>query len=81
MINLPETLVEMYPFCKSLNLLDNPFNSIDQVVSVLRQLNSLESLQIMIKNESEAETIIRDIVTLRFLNGHEVNREALYDSQ
>ena len=64
MINLPESLVDMYPFCKSLNLLDNPFKSIDQVVSVIRQLNHLESLQIMIKNETEAETIIREISTL-----------------
>ena len=35
----------------------------------------------MIKNESEAETIIRELTTLKLLNGHEVNREALYEDE
>ena len=50
----------------------------DSTIDVLKLMQNLTSLQITIQNETEAETIIKELAQLKTLNGIDVNREMLY---
>ena len=65
----------------SLNVSNNPIENIEQTADALLTLGTnLVSIGINLHEEDQVDYLLRTLAHLRILNGIEVEREALFDS-
>ncbi|CDW83017.1 UNKNOWN [Stylonychia lemnae] len=81
MVELPMQLKNYIIYVKELNINNNPFKDINQVINALKNLPNLISLYMSLYEEDTVHAVITQLTQLQFLNGIEISRKEVLNTQ